>query len=315
MTNPSAVGSTELQDLLPAAGVHRIDDAGELATPAESELSEYARPALLPFYVYELRDPRTNEVFYVGKGTGLRIDHHVAGAWTPKECMISEIEAADLKVKRVVVGRFQTNEEAFAVESVLIKWVYGFANLTNQVHGLGEEFIREWEDKAKPDPRVIEGIDIERRIPGVRDGQYTADQRETLERRDVKGKLHALRHALAHAEPLRRLQLQFGEVDLSRAGDPGFELTGFSPSVRMKVDMQVRSDEVKLGLVPQRGHREAFAHAVTAIPEPFAIKNGGRHARTYSFANQNADRIPYESTREIIAHIERTLQRLAGAAP
>jgi hypothetical protein len=28
------------------------------------------------WYVYELIDPRTNRPFYVGKGSGNRIDHH-----------------------------------------------------------------------------------------------------------------------------------------------------------------------------------------------------------------------------------------------
>lgn len=301
------------QDLGTVMGAPRLADV-EFATPAEPRKGVDERPPLWPFYVYELRDPRNNEVFYVGKGTELRMDDHVAGKETRKELLIDEIEAAGLEVKRVPVARFRTEAEAFAVESVLIKWVYGLANLTNLKFGHGEEFIREWEDKASDKPRVIEGLDIERRPPGVRDGQHTAKQRGTLAQRDVERKLHLLRDALVRAEPLRRWPLQFGDVDLYRAGDPGFRVSGFSPSVHMNVDMQVRRDEVKVGLGPERGHREAFVRALTAIPEPFAIKNEGSHARTNSVADPRADRIPFESTGEIIAHIERTIERLVGAA-
>ena len=275
------------------------------------------RLELLPYYVYELRDPRNNEVFYVGKGTADRLDAHTAGTEDDKRRRIADIEAAGLVVSRIVIGRFETEAEAFAVESVLIKWVYGFANLTNQVHGHRERFIRSWELRASTEP--IPGIDVERRMPGLRDGSFTAEQRRKIAQHGIVEKLEALRNTLANAEQLRVWRLQFSDVDLSRAGDPGIRVTGFSPDVHMNVDMQLSGDHVKVGLVPAgSGHREAFNRALTSIPNPFAIKNAsrpGRYARPGESSSKEGGRgrargIPYESTGEIIAQIERTLARL-----
>ncbi len=38
--------------------------------------------AKLGWYVYRLIDPEDGETFYVGKGTGDRIFHHVRGDWS-----------------------------------------------------------------------------------------------------------------------------------------------------------------------------------------------------------------------------------------
>jgi uncharacterized protein len=38
----------------------------------------------LQYYVYTLSDPRTNKIFYVGKGCGNRINHHLLGALEEK---------------------------------------------------------------------------------------------------------------------------------------------------------------------------------------------------------------------------------------
>jgi hypothetical protein len=301
-------------------GMYLEAEKAELQSPAPTPLGPGGddRLALLPYYVYELRDPRNNEVFYVGKGTRLRLDAHTAGSEDAKRKRIADIEAAGLVVSRIVVGRFETEAEAFAVESVLIKWVYGFPNLTNQVHGHRERFIRGWEHKASTEP--IPGIDVERREPGVRDGRFTAEQRAKIGRHGIFEKLEALRDVLANAEQLRGRGLRFSDIDLSRAGDPGIRVIGFSPDVHMKVDMQLTGDRVKVGLLPAgRGHLEAFDRAVTSIRDPFPIKNGSsaaRYAHTADYGSHEGARgrprgIPYESTGEIIAHIERILARLA----
>jgi len=103
-----------------------------------------------PYYVYELVDPTTDEVFYIGKGTFNRKDEHEKEA----EKIEDEESAAD-KIKRIkslsaknkqpikrVIGRYQDEKSAFAVESTLIHWVYGFENLTNVQPGHGAEAIR-----------------------------------------------------------------------------------------------------------------------------------------------------------------------------
>jgi hypothetical protein len=94
---------------------------------------------LKPYYVYEIRDPSAppdKSVFYVGKGTGRRIEQHaieadrladtVGGAEKEKHLKILEIKARGETPIARVVGRFDTPAEAFAVEATLLHWVYGF---------------------------------------------------------------------------------------------------------------------------------------------------------------------------------------------
>lgn len=111
----------------------------------QSSLSTIDIP-LREFYVYALIDPRHGSIFYVGKGKRERVLHHagqvvITDAFkdcddgevnsnsdqsrTEKEQRIAEIKIAGLDVIERVLARFNTKDEAFAVESVLIHWVYG----------------------------------------------------------------------------------------------------------------------------------------------------------------------------------------------
>ena len=116
---------------------------------------------LKKFYVYVLIDPRDNEVFYVGKGTGERVLQHSLDAAkehiseTAKLNQIRKIADQGLEETRLIVGRFETSEEAHAVESILIHWTYGIENLTNDVSGHGGDYVR---PKGVTDP--LPGIDI-----------------------------------------------------------------------------------------------------------------------------------------------------------
>lgn len=131
---------------------------------------------LLPFYVYVLMHPSTKEVFYVGKGKGTRMQQHsrevklkmAVGEMltTAKHQKIKEIMDFTGELLELVVARFETEEEAFAVEATLIKWVYGFDTLTNAVHGRGSECIRE-----KNNFEQSESLDIPAPIR-VNDGSY-----------------------------------------------------------------------------------------------------------------------------------------------
>lgn len=96
---------------------------------------------LREFYAYALIDPRDGSIFYVGKGKRERILHHAGQiviaetfedcddsevnlnsdqSRTEKEQRIAEIKMAGLDVIERVLARFNTEDEAFAVESVLI---------------------------------------------------------------------------------------------------------------------------------------------------------------------------------------------------
>jgi|TARA_B110000971_G_C20030494_1_gene511205 hypothetical protein len=104
---------------------------------------------LKPYYVYVLVDTlNNNEIFYVGKGTSQRGYDHLKDAsktdiaYSPKISRIKSIFERDAQPLVRVVGRFSTEKEAFAVESVLIHWVYGFNSLSNEQPGHGARYVR-----------------------------------------------------------------------------------------------------------------------------------------------------------------------------
>lgn len=147
---------------------------------------------MLPHYVYVLIDPqRDNEVFYVGMGQGTRAEEHARQALRdlragrehdhPKmqrlRALIDSgggVEAIDIRFMSRVVARFETREEAFAVEAVLIHFVYGMQSLTNTIGGRRNERIRpkgNWgliPDLDVPQPvRARDGAFRNRKIAGL----------------------------------------------------------------------------------------------------------------------------------------------------
>jgi hypothetical protein len=92
------------------------------------------------YYVYELIDPRDKSVFYVGKGTGKRIDHHELEARrgrVSRKCdRIREIESAGLLVAKRKVKQFSDEVEAYLFEADHIE-ALGLHNLTNVLPGGG----------------------------------------------------------------------------------------------------------------------------------------------------------------------------------
>lgn len=112
------------------------------ATPSPTDQRQ-----LKQYYVYLLIDPRDSMVFYVGKGTEDRLFQHGkevkrGSVETEKQKRINEIHQAGLIETKLVVARFDTETEAFAVESILIHWVYGKNNLTNDQSGHMVDFVR-----------------------------------------------------------------------------------------------------------------------------------------------------------------------------
>ena len=98
---------------------------------AKKVLTSYAQEQL-GHYVYVLRDPRDNQIFYVGKGVGNRVLDHANGViakedpQSTKEKQISEIHAAGLEVDAwIIQSGLKSDEHAFATESA----VYGALKL------------------------------------------------------------------------------------------------------------------------------------------------------------------------------------------
>lgn len=92
------------------------------------------------FYVYTLSDPRSCEVFYVGKGRGDRVDHHERDARAGKpgeKCeLIRDILAEGLRPTKTIAARFIDESEAYAAEAEMISQI-GLDRLTNVYPGGG----------------------------------------------------------------------------------------------------------------------------------------------------------------------------------
>ena len=99
----------------------------------------------LQYYVYVLADPRTEKIFYVGKGFGSRVFAHVACAIendmeSNKLNTIRAIHESGNQVRHYIVRHGLTEREAFIVESVLIDLLTcsefpSVANISNIVAG------------------------------------------------------------------------------------------------------------------------------------------------------------------------------------
>lgn len=92
------------------------------------------------WYVYELADPRTGCVFYVGKGTKNRIaSHEIEAASKPQVCSqklrkIRDIWAAGFSVDRRFNAFFWDEQAAYDHETEVIL-SHGLENLTNVLPG------------------------------------------------------------------------------------------------------------------------------------------------------------------------------------
>lgn len=173
--------------------------------------------SLLKFFVYELQDPKDGSVFYVGKGTANRAEEHERESLkaepgeSKKTDKINEITArtddAINKVRIVIIGRYSTEDKAYAIESTLIKWVYGFDDLTNKVRGHNHETIR-----PKSEFGFISGIDKNHSVK--LSGECTDRQIEQIKENQIVQKLFGLSaylgdHGITTSDP-----------DVSKSQDP-----------------------------------------------------------------------------------------------
>lgn len=182
--------------------------------------NENHRP-LLPYYVYILMDPRNDEAFYCGKGQGNRAQQHIEEALskikndetltTSKQQRLGEILGEGRTPKALVIGRYETEAEALAVEATAIRWFYGRDQLTNAIEGHGADTIRE-----KANHNALEGIDMPIRI-NVRDGSFTNHKLEGLAQ---AGAFDDLQDLQQHLQQENFAVRDFSAPD-DRAFDPG----------------------------------------------------------------------------------------------
>ena len=105
--------------------------------------SEKSLLSLGDYYVYGLIDPRSKQIFYIGKGTKNRVfEHEKESLGSPdseklKLKTIADIKNAGLEVEKIIINSNLTEEEAFAAEASLIN-AFNYvsdARLTNIVAG------------------------------------------------------------------------------------------------------------------------------------------------------------------------------------
>lgn len=106
-----------------------------------SQINKFPKSVIekLGYYVYLLIDPKTNKVFYVGKGTGNRIFAHINTAISSplesdKLAKIRLIHSKGLEVKHMIIRHGLTENEAFEVEASLIDFI-DIRKLSNKVLG------------------------------------------------------------------------------------------------------------------------------------------------------------------------------------
>jgi hypothetical protein len=91
------------------------------------------------YYVYILKDPRNDTIFYVGKGNGNRLFQHVQCALeneteNDKYNLIREILNSGKEVEHFILRHGLEEKLAFEIESTVID-LLGIENLTNSVKG------------------------------------------------------------------------------------------------------------------------------------------------------------------------------------
>ena len=91
----------------------------------------------LKHYVYAYVDPRTDEVFYIGKGKGNRAFAHLGDIReSEKRERIDEIRSAGLQPRIEIIRHGLTDQEALVAESVAID-LLGVEGLANTMRGHG----------------------------------------------------------------------------------------------------------------------------------------------------------------------------------
>ena len=162
------------------------------------------------YYVYTLAWPN-GEVFYVGKGTGDRIDQHEheteLGYRTEKCDVIRQIWSDGGQVVKRKVYETTVERDAFLYEWSLINLVYGLENLTNQSSG---------HEQTSPAVKSLVEEQGEAYLTFEETLKYLGITRDTLDRYARAGRLTKYRRGLARRvyfkqselDPLRRFHAQ-----------------------------------------------------------------------------------------------------------
>jgi hypothetical protein len=170
-------------------------------------------------YVYGLVHPKSQQVFYVGKGQNGRILDHFNDARALRDDFASSEKLTELAAllkagyTEANIGRIlaitETAETALLLESILIKFVYGYANLTNIQVGHRSHLFR-----AHGDWTLRNGLDIPLI---VEKGQERVELLDDFLGQGIDTLLYEIRDRL-NSLPLMR-HLQFSNAKVQGAGE------------------------------------------------------------------------------------------------
>ena len=199
-------------------------------------MSENRIEKLLPFFVYILFDPNDFKPFYVGMGQNTRDLDHKAGENDPKEKKIKEIKSKGQKELRVIIGRYETREEALSVESTLINWVYGYDNLTNQNRAFGNIYIRPHSQLVDKHFPHLDRIDRPYQ-KNIGDGKYTKQKLSLIDDNKILDKLAVVKEIIINKFP----SLIVSKEQILTPQDPCILIKGFSKFIQIQIRMTVAS--------------------------------------------------------------------------
>lgn len=102
-----------------------------LPSASRNEIPKGEQVTAQPFYVYQLVDPRTGGVFYIGKGQKKRAWVHLSGRShnARVNARVADIQASGLSAEVEIIQCFATEAEAINAEADLICASEGLLNI------------------------------------------------------------------------------------------------------------------------------------------------------------------------------------------
>ena len=261
---------------------------------------------LLPFFVYLIFDPKEKNPFYVGMGQNSRDLDHKPGDKDRKEKKIKEIRERGEKESRVIIGRYNTKEEAFSVEATLIKWVYGFENLTNQIQGRQHIFIRPFSQSENKTFEHMERIDREKNYQ-IHSGAYTKELINRIDNNQIIQKLEYIKEVLV----LRFSNLNISEAKILTAQDPCVLISGFSEHLQIQVRMPPKTGKYfTINYLPScTKSKKDFEKIINKLFPNIKIPNGNAYGKYFPYKENNKTfRLDVEESNKIIEIIPKLLE-------
>jgi hypothetical protein len=201
------------------------------------------------FYVYQLRDPRSELPFYIGKGFGRRAWHHIKNIdYTHKSNTIQKILREGYEVQVEILQDNMTEESAFELEIHLIS-KYGrrdlgngcLTNLTSGGEGVVGRVISE---KERENHKIRQTVAMAK--PETKE-RHKAACKAAMQRPEIKAKISATSKGRIVSEETRELN----RVNSTGESNPMFGRRGDSSPISGRRNIH-NPETLELKLVDSR---------------------------------------------------------------